>query len=75
MYKRLQFLILSFLLFSINLYSQNVTISGNAPTYAGDSLFFYTYSDLITYKEKKICECKVSQNGKFLCKFDVDKTK
>ena len=75
MYKRLQFSILSFLLFSINLYSQNVTISGNAPTYAGDSLFFYTYSDLITYKEKKICECKVSQNGKFLCKFDVDKTK
>ena len=75
MYKRLQFLILSFLLFSINLQSQIVTIKGNALSHAGDSLIFYTYSDLVTYKEKQVCKCQVSQNGNFLCKFEIKNTK
>lgn len=75
MYKRLQFLILSFLLFTINLNAQNVTIKGNAISYAGDSITFLTYSDYITYTTKKVCECNVKKNGDFLCKFKTDNTK
>ncbi|MBE9467226.1 MAG: redoxin domain-containing protein [Bacteroidetes bacterium] len=72
---KIKFLIIFFLLFAINLHSQNVTIKGNAPSHAGDSLIFYTYSDLITYKEKKVCECKVCQNGDFLFKLEIENTK
>ncbi|HPJ46034.1 MAG TPA: TlpA disulfide reductase family protein [Tenuifilaceae bacterium] len=61
------------LLFSQNLTAQ-VTVTGNAPTYAGDDITFYRYSDLITQTEEKIGNCKVGNTGDFKCKLNIDET-
>lgn len=46
-------------------YCQMSHIKGNAPTYAGDSLTFQAYSDLISYSEEPLAKIKVDANGNF----------
>ena len=62
-------------LFFLSAYVQDVIIKGNAPSYAGDELVFYSYSDMISFNEKKISKCIVDQNGDFTFKLITDKTK
>ncbi|RLD73061.1 MAG: hypothetical protein DRJ10_18310, partial [Bacteroidetes bacterium] len=50
--------------------AQNVIITGNAKTYAGDELVWKTYSDQITFTEKQLGICKVNNNGDF--KFSIN---
>ena len=47
------------------LFGQNVIISGNAKTYAGDVLLWKTYTDQITFDEKVLAKSKVSADGNF----------
>ena len=46
-------------------YCQMAHIKGTAPSYAGDSLTFQTYSDLITYNEEPLGKVKVDKRGSF----------
>lgn len=46
-------------------FAQKTRVSGNAITYAGDSLFFKTYSDFITYSEESLERIKVDAKGNF----------
>jgi hypothetical protein len=66
----------TFLLFFICIYSvsvkSQVTLSGNAPTYKGQELVFYNYSDLITQTEEVIGKCKVDNNGTFRIELKVN---
>lgn len=52
-------------------FSQTVKISGNAPSYSGDSLFFKTYSDFITYSEESLDRIMVDVKGKFTASLRV----
>ena len=54
--------------------AQNVVISGNAPTYAGDIFSFKYNVDLITGLEKELVQCKVSENGDFKVSFPISAT-
>ena len=46
-------------------YAQKTRVEGSAATYAGDSLFFKTYSDYITYSEESLSRIKVDSKGNF----------
>ncbi|RLD80861.1 MAG: hypothetical protein DRJ10_06870 [Bacteroidetes bacterium] len=54
--------------------AQNVIITGNAKTYAGDELAWKTYSDQITFTEKQLAVCKVKSNGDFKFTLNIKKT-
>jgi thiol-disulfide isomerase/thioredoxin len=59
-------LLLSLVLLAAHLgYGQIAHIKGNAPSFAGDSLTFQTYSDLISYNEEYLEGVRVDRNGSF----------
>jgi Thiol-disulfide isomerase and thioredoxins len=59
-------LLLSLILLAVNAsFGQMARIKGNASSYAGDSLTFQTYSDLITYNEELLERVKVDAGGNF----------
>jgi peroxiredoxin len=60
-----------FLLLSHSLLAQ-VKLEGNAPSYAGQELVFYQYSDYITQTEEVVGRCKVDKKGNFSCDLKVD---
>ena len=72
-----QIIILYILIFTFNNigYAQEVIITGNAKTYAGDELVWKTYSDQITFTEKKLATCKVEKNGNFKFTINIKSTK
>lgn len=47
------------------LHAQPVVISGNAPSYAGEELVFYTLADYIAGNEKPLSRCRIAHNGDF----------
>jgi len=49
-----------------------VIITGKSPDYAGDSLAFFSYSNMITFNEKEMASCLVSDIGDFECSFTLD---
>lgn len=54
--------------------AQQVTIKGNAKSYAGDTLVWKSYQDLITLTEQTLAKCKVDENGNFEFKFNTTET-
>ncbi len=44
-----------------------VKITGRSPEYAGDSLIFLSYTNMITFSEKEMASCVVSDSGVFEC--------
>ncbi len=54
--------------------AQQVIIKGNAKSYAGDTLVWSCYEDQITFEEKDLAKCKVSQNGDFEFNIALDET-
>ncbi len=42
-----------------------VKITGRSPDYAGDSLVFFSYSNMITFSEKEIASCVAGDSGGF----------
>ncbi|MDD3567116.1 MAG: TlpA disulfide reductase family protein [Bacteroidales bacterium] len=49
-----------------------VTLSGNAPSYAGQELVFFKYADYVTQTEEVIARCNVDEDGNFTCNLKVD---
>ena len=70
--KQLILILLTFLIG--NIFAQNVTIRGNAPTYANDEFIFRSYSDLITRAEITLSTCQVAENGDFTVSFPINET-
>ena len=54
--------------------AQPVVISGNALSYAGQDLIFYTISDYISQTEKEIIRGKIMLSGDFCVEVPTDKT-
>ncbi len=55
------------------LFSQNVILHGNAPTYANSEIIFYRYTDFITKTEEEAGRCLVDGNGDFRISLDLDR--
>ena len=55
-------------------FSQEVTLFGNAKDYKNKKIIFYKYDNPITKNIKKLDSCIVSDNGDFNIKFDLNKT-
>jgi len=51
------------------------TLSGTAPSYAGDKLSFYSYSNMISFRQVLLAECEVSDSGIFECTFQQEETR
>jgi len=62
-------LILFLFLFITPVHSKAVqtVIQGKALSYAGEKLVFLTYSDMISFSEKAVASCTVSDSGEFEC--------
>ncbi len=73
MYKGFIFICFLFC-FSSLIDAQQVTIKGNAKSYAGDELSWYCYDDQITFEEKELGRAKVSENGDFIVRIDIKET-
>ncbi len=66
-------LLLSCLLWGIGTTSAaTAKITGISTEYAGDSLVFFSYSNMITFNEKEIAFCTVNDSGFFECTFQLD---
>ncbi|MCD4833571.1 MAG: TlpA family protein disulfide reductase [Bacteroidales bacterium] len=70
---RSKLLIILFVL-PLTLFAEKVVLKGNEPEYAGKTITFLTFSDQITYAEKKLCTCVIEDNGDFSCSFETDET-
>jgi peroxiredoxin len=44
-----------------------VRITGRSPDHAGDSLVFFSYSNMVSFSEKRIASCLVGDSGVFEC--------
>lgn len=64
-------ILLVFIFLWIQNFAQKTTVTGIAPSYAGDVLEFFKYSDQISYKTEKIGSAKVDNEGNFEFKIDV----
>ena len=64
MFRYIQIIFLSFVICFCS-FAQKVTIKGIAPGAEGKTISLITYSDQITYLEKKIASAKVDSNGRF----------
>jgi peroxiredoxin len=64
------------LLFFILFFKTNaqVTLSGNAPSYKGEELVFFQFSDLISRTEIPIGRCIVMPDGNFSVDLKIDET-
>ena len=58
----------------LTVFSQNAAITGNAKTYAGDSLMLYTYSDYLVKNKVFLDESKVDSLGNFSITVNVAET-
>ena len=73
---RLAYLVYIILLLCISSVSnsQNVTIYGNAPSYATREIILYRYSDMISMEEEEIGRCLVNAEGNFTVSFNLETT-
>ena len=66
------------LLIWLNATGMNITtaaetiIRGKAPSYTGEELVFYTYSNLVSFKESVVASCMVNDSGDFECIANLD---
>jgi len=74
-FRSILFLSLFLLFFVTNNFAQTVIIQGNAPTYAGEHLIFYSYSDLVSNIEEKLSESTVKANGDYIFKLNIKETR
>lgn len=49
----------------------NVTITGNNEEYAGDTLVFLSYSNMVSFAEKELGRCAVDTGGNFECRINL----
>lgn len=54
--------------------SQNVTLYGNAPSYANMEIIFYCYTDMVSEMEKEIGRSQVDIDGNFALSFNLEET-
>lgn len=66
---------LVFIFQAVFVFAQNTEISGNAKSYAGDTLIFYSYRDYITFKKSDEIKAIVDSAGNFSVSITADKTK
>ncbi len=55
-------------------HAQQVTIKGNAQSYAGDVLHWQSHDDLLSRQTQTLASCKVADNGDFTFTFNTKKT-
>ena len=75
-YKRMKKVTIFFIIiyaFANIINAQNVIISGNARTYAGDEFHWKTYSDQLTFTETLLSTGKVDNKGNFKFTLNIDK--
>ena len=52
-----------------------VRITGRSADYAGDSLVFHGYANMITFNEKELASCVAGDSGEFECSFILEETR
>ena len=64
--------ILVFIFLFINSFAQKVVIKGKAPGAEGKTLDVITYSDQVTYLERKVASTFIDDKGNFTLQFNAD---
>lgn len=52
--------------------STEVSITGNAPEYSGETLAFYSYTNMVSFTEEEMGACQVGDSGSFACRFTLE---
>jgi hypothetical protein len=55
--------------------AETTNLTGKAPSYAGEEIAFYSYSNMISFREVEIGSCFVNDSGLFECNIDLDETR
>ena len=55
--------------------AHSTTLSGTAPSYSGDRFSFYSYSNMISFRQELMAECEVNDSGMFSCAFELEDTR
>lgn len=67
-----------FFLFTVSIIpsiAAETVFQGRAVSYAGEKLFFLSYSDMISFRETTLASCTVSDSGEFKCTAVLDETR
>lgn len=71
MTKNFCFILLVLIFYYTESFSARVRVFGNAPEYKSTEIYFYKYSDQITYLKEKLFELKIDQDGNFDQSFEI----
>ena len=52
-----------------------IAIRGNSKDYSGETLTFYSYSNMVSFAEKEMGNCQVSDSGDFHCIIELEETR
>ena len=55
--------------------AENTRLSGKAPSYAGQEITFYSYSNMISFREELLGSCTVNDSGEFEAAIDLEETR
>jgi len=72
--KKLKLFIQIFLLFNVSAFSQQISIKGNAKSYAGEELVWHCYEDQISFNERELARTTVNSDGNFVFEFNINET-
>ena len=59
---------------TFSVHATTTTVGGVAPSYAGEKLSFYIYTNMISFRQALLAECEVSDSCKFNCSFQLEET-
>ena len=61
--------------FGTRVTAKTTSLRGNAPSYAGEEIEFYSYSNMISFREVQLGTCIVNDSGLFECLINLDETR
>jgi hypothetical protein len=56
---------------SLQATDHTTVLKGRHTDYAGDTITFLTYSNMLSFSEEEICSCAVDDSGYFKCRIDL----
>jgi len=57
------------------LHAADISIRGKSMEYSGETLTFYSYSNMVSFAEKELESCVISDSGEFHCNIEVEETR
>jgi peroxiredoxin len=73
--RRLQVILILITILLLPLSAGKITIQGKSVDYSGESITFYSYSNMISFTETILASCEVNDSGSFSCSIELEETR